>query len=451
MKSSAIKILCILRTLALLAATGAGFVTEGYAQTFDLLYVFNPYQTDGEYPETGLILGNDGNLYGTTWATSWGGGSVFKIMPSGALTYLQFLDSTNGYPEGPLVQASNGNFYGATKGGPYGDPTAFKISPSGDFTYLTKFTNYSEHYVEPNGITEGPDGNFYGTTKYGSIYGDYLGSYGTIFKMTPDGTLTTLVNFDGSKGEIPFDPLLLASDGNFYGTSTTSGSGTIFRVTTNGTFTNLVGFLGTNGAGPGFLIQTKDDYIYGSTGAGGKYNKGTLFRMTTNGQFTTLINWDGTNYGGIVGNVQLIEASDGFFYGEGSRGLNDDGLLFRMTKSGQITVITSFDWDTTGAYPNRLTEGRDGNLYGTLKNGGYYGAGTIYRIIMPRPQLVLRHTTSQITFSWPTNFPGFKLQSTDNLNFTNWIDCADSPAMVGEQYVVTNSASAGIRFYRLKR
>ena len=83
----------------------------------------------------------------------------------------------------------------------------------------------------------GPDGNFYGTTYEGGSSG-----YGTVFKVTTNGVLTSLVSFNNNltNGAYPVAGLVLGPDGSFYGTTSKGyGNGSVFKVTTNGTLTTL--------------------------------------------------------------------------------------------------------------------------------------------------------------------------------------------------------------------
>ena len=254
-------------------------------------------------------------------------------------------------------------------------------------------------------LLEAKDGNFYGTTAQGGVPPSESYGSGTVFKMTPDGKITKLVTFTGPNGVYPLAPLMQATDGDFYGT----------------------------------------------TAFGGKYSKGTIFRMAPDGQLTTLVSLDGTNGAGSGG--ALVQWYDGNFYGTtGGGGANDDGTVFKMTPSGELSVLFSFEyWSSSGATPNGLTLGRDGNLYGTTQDGGANYHGTIFRIVMPGPPLNLACEANQIVLSWPTNRAGFSLQSSTDMNSASWTDCTNSPAMGGSRFFVTNNLADGNRFYRLRR
>jgi uncharacterized repeat protein (TIGR03803 family) len=142
-------------------------------------------------------------------------------------------------PAGTLIQATDGYFYGVTyNGGPQADGTIFKISAGGAFKTLYNFcaqTNCTDGANPSGGLVQATDGNFYGTTSAGGA----SGSYGTVFQLTPDGTLTTLHAFDNSDGSDAEGSLLQATNGILYGTTYfggpvcpgfTSGCGTLFSV-----------------------------------------------------------------------------------------------------------------------------------------------------------------------------------------------------------------------------
>lgn len=202
------------------------------------LFQFNG--TNGAGPSAGLTLGKDGNLYGTTAhggnnyvGVLTGNGTVFKISTNGTFATLVFFNGTNGSkPMGRLMQASNGNFYGTTRlGGTFNLGTIFQITTNGTFTNLISFTGTNGSYPL-SGLTQGSDGNFYGMTSSSTANGT---NFGTIYRLMPDGTLTTIVNLYGTH---PGVEMILGHDGNLYGTSidatgrwmTDGSSGYVFRL-----------------------------------------------------------------------------------------------------------------------------------------------------------------------------------------------------------------------------
>ena len=248
--------------------------------TLTTLVSFNG--TDGSLPHAPLVQGQDGKFYGTT---EIGGsnqdGTAFQMLTNGTLTSLVSFDNNNNgsSPRAGLVQAADGNFYGAAfLGGTNGDGAMFRLATNGALTTLYAFTGGSDGANPYAGLTQSADGNLYGTTFYGGTNG-----YGTVFKMTTNGTLTPLVSFGGTNGAYPQAALLLASDGNFYGTTKSGGAytnyGTVFKLTTNGTLTTLASFNGTNGSHPLGLVQTLDGSFYGTTADGGTNGYGTVFRL----------------------------------------------------------------------------------------------------------------------------------------------------------------------------
>jgi uncharacterized repeat protein (TIGR03803 family) len=216
------------RMLALAVIVWLAAVTLPVAQGQTFTTLTNFAQSNGAWPYyMSLVQGTGGDLYGTT---EWGGvsgcpanecyGLVFAFVPGSSAGTLTTFDMTNGAnPYGGLVLGTDGNFYGTTTyGGSTNNGTVFKITPAGTLTTLLNFT--STNGGEPNGVlVQGTDGNFYGTTIDGGASGD-----GTVFKITPTGTLTTLHSFSGSDGESPYAGLIQGTDGNFYGTTKQGGT-----------------------------------------------------------------------------------------------------------------------------------------------------------------------------------------------------------------------------------
>jgi uncharacterized repeat protein (TIGR03803 family) len=311
------------------------------AGTLTALYSFcsQPNCADGDEPYAGLMQASDGNFYGTTYGGGAnGGGTVFKITPAGVLSTLYSFCSQPNCPDGDepyagVVEGSDGNFYGTTWGGVYSYGTVFKITPAGALTTLYNFCsqpNCSDGYAPAAGLVQGTDGNLYGTTLYTGIY-PYLG---TVFKITPTGTLTTLHTFGGSDGYWPFAPLVQAADGNLYGGGSTggiNGSGTLFKITPAGALTVLYNFCSqpncADGGGPdGGVVQAADGNFYGTTCCGGAYTSGTVFRVTPTGAVSILHSFDS---GGQSSKSGLVQATDGNFYGTTQLG-GSDGTVFRV-------------------------------------------------------------------------------------------------------------------------
>lgn len=365
------------------------------AQSLNTLANFDG--TNGRNPDyMSLVQGTDGNFYGTT---ANGGsndrGTVFTVSPTGTLTTLYSfcaqLNCTDGWsPDGSLIQATDGNFYGTnTYAGANNAGTVFRITRRGTLTTLYSFCsqpNCADGNQALAGLIQGADGNFYGTTYFGGV-----NNLGTVFRITRSGTLTTLHSFAGypTEGEYPIAGLVQASDGNFYGTTYgggTNGGGTVFKITPGGTVTTLNSFCiqtnCTDGDNPwAKLVQATDGNLYGTTAYGGTNNDGTVFKISHGGTLTVLHSFDGAD--GANPFAALIQATDGNFYGAtGGGGTNDLGTLFKMTSTGQVTTYSFIG--TNGNLPyGGLVQSTNGNFYGTTYQGGSStnctdGCGTIF-------------------------------------------------------------------------
>ena len=360
------------------------------AQTFKTLIIFDG--SNGATPvNTPLVQGRNGNLYGTTLGGgTQSSGTVFEITRAGKLTTLySFCSQANcvdgSLPYGGLVLGRDGDFYGTTsQGGANGIwGTVFRITPNGTLTTLHSFSG-TDGSGPAAPMILASDGDFYGITQNGGP-----NNSGTIFKMTPAGILTTLHDFGGTDGFILNGPLVEGVDGNFYGTTESggaNGSGTIFQVTPGGSFTTIYSFNSTDGSAPACgLLSASDGNLYGTTYEGGSNLKcengcGTAFKMTTSGTLTTLHNFDSTEGANPI--AALIQATDGNFYGTTyGGGTANWGVVFKMTPGGAVTTLHSFQ-GTDGAQPyGPVAQATSGNLYGTSTNGtGSASQGTIFAI-----------------------------------------------------------------------
>ena len=328
--------------------------------------------------------------------TSVGCGTVFKITPSGTLTTLyQFCslpscaDGAN--PYGYLVQGTDGNFYGTTiYGGANLNGTVFKITSTGTLTTLHSFALFTDGAYPWAGLVQATDGNFYGTTTAGGLH-----IMGTVFKITPAGALSDLYNFCTQSactdGATPYAPLVQGTDGNLYGTTTQGGDsnyvGTVFKITTAGALTTIHTFCTLQNCADGeqpfaALLQASDGNFYGTTTSGHGQNAGTVFKITSGGTLTTLYTFcalshcaDGQNpYGGVV------QGSDGNFYGTTNIGGTGQGTLFKLTPSGTLTTLYTFGGPDGELPYSGLVQGNDGNFYGTTHAGGSHNDGTVFSL-----------------------------------------------------------------------
>ena len=357
------------------------------AQTFRTLMNFNV--TNGSQPASSLVQGMDGEFYGTTFyggnitACGDGCGTIFKITSGGSLRTLHEFDGTDGAGPGAVIQATDGHLYGTTGfegANTYG--TVFKISLSGTLSTLYNL-EYSDGFDAVAPLVQATNGNLYGTAYDGGASA-YPG-YGTIFEITRAGAPTTLFSFSvaSPNGSNPAAGLVQAVDGNLYGTTAYVGvslAGTVFKITPGGTLTTLHSFAFTDGANPfGGLIQATDGNFYGTTEDFGANGDGTVFRMTPDGTLTTLHSFDYTDGARIY--AGLIQATDGDFYGTTEAGGADGyGTIFKITPTGKLKTLHSFD-STDGANPTGgLVQGTDGNLYGTTSGGGAHAGGTVFKL-----------------------------------------------------------------------
>jgi uncharacterized repeat protein (TIGR03803 family) len=367
------------------------------AQTFKSLDSFD--NTDAAFPWATLIQASDGNFYGTTQnggntACDSGCGTIFKITPNGKLTTFKFNGTNGSQPYAGLVQAANGDFYGVTTtGGTDNLGTVFKFTPKGGLTTLYSFAA-NTGYSPVGGLVLASDGNFYGTASSGGpAAGQCDPGCGTIFKITPAGTYTTIHNFNGiPDGGAPLATMVQAPDGKLYGTASALGNagsyGTVFTITPEGKYTVVHQFNNTDGAYPfGGLILGTDGNFYGQTDLGGasQYGAyGTVYKMTPSGKVTTLHSFEQTDGDNPISN--LVQGTDGNFYGTAAYGgTHGGGTAFKITPRGKLTTLQNFDGTDGADLYAGLAQGTNGKFYGATFGGGSstackYGCGTVFSL-----------------------------------------------------------------------
>jgi len=389
-------------------------------QPLEILHTFTGTTSDGALPMGRLIQAPDGNFYGTTAEGGPAGtGSIFRMTPDGATTFLHFfVDYVDGYyPSSRLLLASDGNFYGTAGGGPRFGGTIFRMTPDGNTTILRSFDEFSS---EPHNLygplIQATDGYLYGTSENGGTP-----NRGTIFRMSLDGgSFTVLHEFGLLDGTIPRGGIIQATDGNFYGTTLNGGlvgcngygCGTLYRMTPAGVFTVRHRFAGGDSDANGGqtpLIQGRDGNLYGTTYLGGPWNGGTVFRLSLSGAYKVMHFFDALNEGDMP--TELVHGTDGFLYGITQEGYGYGcggwgcGTIFRMSPDGSLTTLHAFTGEEDGSSPYAgLTEGTDGKLYGLSAYGSW--PGVAFRL----DPIVCRNTLA-LTYSQNTLTLGFTIES----------------------------------------
>lgn len=328
------------------------------AQTYTRLYTY-PIGS-GAYsgiaaPQV-MSQGRDGDLYSTILNNGTKNvGTVYKITTAGApSTIYSFCALTScddgAYPHGGVTLGFDGNFYGTTQGGgTHAAGTVFKVTPLGTLTTLWNFANGIDESTPIFTTVLGQDGNMYGVSE-----AQYNGQYGAFFKVSAAGVFKALKDFAYTNGAIPNLPTQ-GTDGNFYGTAQSGGDptckcGVVYRATATGVIKVLHAFKGypTDGYHPiGILVQGTDGNFYGTTYQGGANNQGTVFKISSSGAYTLLYSFNhsvGKPTDPDLPQAGLTVGTDGNFYGVGSSGGSKNyGAIFKITPAGSESAVYSFD------------------------------------------------------------------------------------------------------------
>jgi uncharacterized repeat protein (TIGR03803 family) len=410
--------------LTMFAVFVAGIARPAQAQTYTPLFSFGTDDSPNLAPSGPLVLGRDGNIYGTT---NWNQSNIYSMTPAGAETRLwqsaQGAGDQCEWQVGSYAPPFNGMTLGAD-GLLYGtcwmwDSNAssagiiYKYDPSlgqSGITVVYSFPiNGCDAYL-PSALTLGTDGNLYGTT-----FGCSASStdpIGSVFKFNPTtNTLTILHTFQGTSsndGQNPSGPLTLGANGDFYGTTYAGGissgsiSGTFYSITTKGKLKILYSFNfftdSTTGTNPNAgVIQGADGNFYGVTFSGGTSGEGTIFKMTPAGKVTFMHNFNiGTDNAGYPV-WPLTLGSDGNLYGSAqdcnAGGCSPESLFEIATKvkNGTYTYTNLYNFTnpeacggvTPGCVPSSpLLQHPNGTFYGVTALGGegFYGQGVFYSL-----------------------------------------------------------------------
>jgi len=329
--------------------------------------------TDGFNPEflaAPLIQAADGSIYGSCYSGGdYGRGYIYKVNPAGTLDPLVSFNFDQQRPNG-IIQGADSDFYGATtEGGYMGGGILFKASATGSLTVLAEFDGTNGFW--PAGkLIQTTDGSIYGVTTAG---GSDLEGNGSVFKFSPDGETTIFAEFGGDVGDAhwPTYGLTQGTDGNFYGNTTYGGEvdgGGIYKITSDGTLTTIAS-LGIDGDlcfPVGELVQGPDGAFYGVATQGGfNYGMGGIFRVTAAGELSVVTEFDGTyGYYPLAG---LTKGADGNLYGTNAYGGTDSegtpvdgGQIFRIRFGAEVTTEEASGVSSSAAFLN-----------GTVNPGGY--------------------------------------------------------------------------------
>jgi uncharacterized repeat protein (TIGR03803 family) len=367
-----------------------------FGQTVNEVFAFSNANSSGT-PAGSPVQGRDGKLYGATngfGQTVVTDGTVFRLSTGGRWSSLHSFTGSDGQnPSAGLILAIDGNYYGTAQyGGSAGWGVLFRVTPSGTFTVLYQFTGGTDGGHPASALIQASDGNLYGTTFPGTV------DDGTVYKyVLSTGTFATILslNQDQSQGRQISAPVVQAADGSLYGTAIfggANGCGTIFRVATSGTLLQVYSFpCGAGGSSPsGPLIQASDGSFYGTTSVGGNVTSqgecqsgcGTIFRLSQD-LVTVLYRFSGYPNDGGVAASGLVQGTDGNLYGGTFKGgVNDQGVLYQITTTGQYKLLYSFAERIGHGANSAPMQHTNGKFYGVTTYGGRYSEGALYSLSM---------------------------------------------------------------------
>lgn len=384
--------------------------TEANAQTFTTLHNFSG--PEGIGPMAGLTMDRAGNFYGTATGGGntgsncplYGGcGTVFKLTLKNSAWVLyplyMFSGSDGANPAARVIIGPDGNLYGTTMyGGTANQGTVFKLSPPPNAcvaalcpwreTVLHSFGSGNDGEQPQYGdLAFDHQGNIYGTTPYGGIPG-CSESCGVVYELTPSNgswTESILYSFQGAgDGGSPYAGVIIDNAGNLYGTANTGGSeycGVVFEVSpSQGGWTETVLYsfdFATTGQFPtGGLIADQSGNLYGATSESGIGTAGAAYELTpSNGSWTATALFGLSGYTGTLATLAMDTA--GNLYGTLFSANNE---VFKLTPSNGQWTQTGFS-GSDGGYPSsNVIFDASGNLYTTAFSGGTYGKGVVFEI-----------------------------------------------------------------------
>jgi uncharacterized repeat protein (TIGR03803 family) len=368
--SALLRVVTICLTGVAIAMVAAPAVV--HAATVAPVHVFRGQNGGGVYPVGALTEGSDGHLYGATYfGGPYDSGTIFRLTSDGAFETLTGFGLLAGsHPTGSLVEGSDGNFYGVTQwGGQHDGGTIFRMTPNGLMTVLHSFKASTWGGSPKSGLTQSSDGAFYGILSENGLAGP-----AHMYRITEDGEYS-LVGAMSPECE-GYDRLVDGSDGHFYGVTTSGDASCIFRANKKGATTVLYRF--EYGEYPAGITVGSDGNIYGTMS---RLGCSSVYRFTPAREFTTIYQFICLyyNYPG----QGLVEGSDGYFHGTIDIIFRDQviGSVYRVAPDGRFeqTRMPS----RTGYSMGQLIQASDGNFYGAAGLGGRFDKGTLVRVEEP--------------------------------------------------------------------
>ena len=385
-------------------------VPSAVAQTFSVIHDFAG-GNDGKYPSGNLVMDRTGNLYGTTSEGGANGyGVVFKLSYHNSGWTLSplysFQGGTDGAQPSGVTLGPDGALYGTTAiggivgCGTQGCGTVYRLVPAATTcrssscpwteTVLYRFSGGTDGMIPGGAPVFDQQGNLFGTTLGGGMSGNlcYPNGCGLIYELTPSqGGWTDTVVYDFTGGLQPQGGLMFDSAGNLYGAGTlVTMGGEVFELTNQGagwSYTNIWTFTGgVGGDAPSTnVVRDQAGNLYGATEFRDPvFGAGTLYELTPdNGTwiFQSLITFNPTDFEPLGLSVD----STGTLYGtSAAAGLNDLGLVYELTPSGQFVDLHDFAGSDGLSPQNNPLLDTAGNLYGTTWQGGTHSSGVIWEI-----------------------------------------------------------------------
>ena len=348
----------------------------------------------GAYLYGGVVGDGAGNLYGTASSGGTDGlGILFKVDAAGRQTVLYNFVGVGG-PYAGAVRDATGNFYGTTPFGGIGWGTVYKVDAAGQETDIHTFSQYdgANPYA---GVIRDAAGNLYGTTYSGGAH-----DWGVVYKLDAAGNYTLMYSFTGgADGGSPYGGLTLDSAGNLYGTTqlggagySPAGAGVVFKVDVAGHETVLYTFTGgADGGNPqAGVIRDSAGNLYGTAELGGTAASGVVYKLDHAGHYTVLHNFAGGSDGALPYAGVIIDAAGNLYGTTIYGGTGNAGVVYKVTKTGQETVLYAFTGGADGGVPYAgLIRDSAGNLYGTTYQGGSGNVGVVYKVDAAGHQRVL--------------------------------------------------------------